>query len=100
VGPTEAKIKISNETIKLQSNYTLKVRTVEGKILGISIIDSPNTKKESLDILIDKGSKISFPQGNWYEAVNGKHYKFDNETYFHENTRFGNKRANRIRIED
>ena len=77
-----------------------RLRTQKGKEIGLSIIDSEDKNNESLDILIQKGSIISFPKGNIQRDKTTYGYsKIKKETYFQENTQFGNKRADRIRIE-
>jgi len=92
----------SNETVKLDSSYTLKVETSNGRVLAVSVIDGPGVKKEGLDILINArseevaGSMIRFPRGNLQQRGS---YTVPNEKYFHEDTQFGNKRADRIKIE-
>jgi len=95
----------SNETIKLDSKYTLKLQTDDGKLIGLSIIDGARTKKEGLDILIqsaeevgiENATRISFPIGNLYKSR--RNGRLQGETYFTPETQFGNKRAGRIRIE-
>ncbi|MBT4166109.1 hypothetical protein HOE04_03665 [archaeon] len=82
-------VSYSNETVKLDSKYTLKIETSSGKILGVSIIDGGNVAKESLDILVEEGSKIRFPREGSQDRK---------ETYFNENTQMGTKRASRIEI--
>jgi hypothetical protein len=97
----------SNETVKLDSKYTLKVETDDGRILGVSVIDSMGTinegavKKESLDILIKTGSRISFPSGNWNNdnfTSRDRIVRSPSETDFTENTQYGTKRADRITV--
>jgi len=91
----------SNETVSLDSDYTLKIQTDDGRVLGVSVIDGKETpaKKESLDVLIEEGSRVSFPQGN---IVPGYHRntttELRDETYFTAKTQFGNKCADRITI--
>jgi len=88
-------VSYSNEPVKLDSRYTLKIKTDEGKILGVSIIDGGNVKKESLDALIGEGTRISFPRGR----VPGPWRPYlDEETLFEEDTQVGTKRADRITI--
>lgn len=84
----------SNETVKLESKYTLKIKTDDGRILGVSIVDAGTIKKEALDAIIDEGTKISFPTGNWESP--GKRAR--GETYFTQNTQVGTKRADRITV--
>ncbi len=100
-------VSYSNETVKLESKYTLKIKTDDGRILGVSIIDSRGTKsegakkKESLDALIDDGSRISFPAGNWKSDSwigNERVVRYPAETNFTPDTQHGTKRADRIRI--
>jgi len=110
---------VSNETVKLDSKYTLRVETDEGRVLGISVIDFCDHTKESLAILIDsaeevgleKATKVSFPQGNLHHWRYVDHLLFRGkreihqsrdyeETYFQAYTQFGTKRADRIRILD
>lgn len=99
----------SNETVKLDSSYSLKVRTDKGRVLGVSVIDNNDTRglggnpdKEALDRLVDEGTRIQFPRGNLvkrdytiYETS-----EITNETYFHPDTQIGNKRADRITVLD
>ncbi|MFH1452296.1 MAG: hypothetical protein ABIF88_03930 [archaeon] len=98
-------VSYSNETVKLESKYTLKIQTDDGRILGVSVIDVDGKdddipiKKESLDVIIEKGSKISFPAGNMRDRYYfSEHKKYSNETYFTPETRAGNKRADRITV--
>lgn len=97
----------SNETVKLESKYTLKIQTDDGRILGVSIIDGDDSwdgtpvKKESIDAIINKGTRISFPagnmrHGNWLEG--STHREYPNETHFTPETQAGNKRADRIKV--
>jgi len=100
-------VSYSNETVKLESKYTLKIKTKDGRILGVSINDSRGTrsdgavKKESLDALIDVGLRISFPSGNWKsDSWIGDHRVVRNptETNFTPDTQMGTKRVDRITI--
>ncbi|MFH1801397.1 MAG: hypothetical protein ABH804_01015 [archaeon] len=104
----------SNETVKLESKYVLKVQTDDGRIIGVSVIDGDEfgkgkaygkpgipIKKEALDAIIGEGTRISFPSGNmrhgnWFGGSANRDYP--NETYFTPETQAGNKRADRIRI--
>lgn len=94
----------SIETVKLDSKYTLRVKTDEGKVIGVSILDSGlygTATKESLDILIEDGTKISFPRGNMRAKnffVGLKHNYDDRETYFRDDTQMGTKPANRVKV--
>lgn len=111
----------SNETVKVDSKYTLKVKTDDGKILGVSVVDGGDVTKESLDAIVNQGSRISFPRGNIksgsiredyiqrrensprFEAIkirNQVHLDAYEETYFRPNTQAGTKRADRIRVLD
>lgn len=82
-----------------KNTYTLKVQTDDGKIIGVSVIDGDYlgknsskrsnvgtlAKEKSLDAIIEKGTRISFPAGNmWYSIKDPK------ETYF--------TRADRIKV--
>lgn len=92
-------VSYSNETVKLESKYTLKLRTDDGRVLGVSIVDGGDAKKESLDRIINRGTRVSFPAGNlqntsWYED----HRVARGETYFTRDTQVGTKRADRIRV--
>ena len=94
-------VSYSNETVKLESKYTLKIQTDDGRIIGVSVLDGCGVKKESIDAIIDKGARISFPagnmrQGNWFAS--GGHRDYPNETYFTPETQAGNKRADRIKV--
>ena len=98
-----------------ESKYSLVIKTDKGKEIQLCINDGLKAKKESLDSLINKGSKISFPTGNiayspeirqksyaeiknFYEYTFRDYYKAKDETYFAENTPLGKKCADRIRI--
>jgi|SRR3989338_6414040 len=100
-------VSYSNETVKLESRYTLKIQTDDGRIIGVSVIDGDDSwdgtpvKKESIDAIIEKGTKISFPagnmrHGNWFAGAG--HRDYPNETYFTPETQAGNKRADRIKV--
>lgn len=88
------------------SKYTLKLRTDDGRIIGLSIVDAhaPSVSKESLDAIIDDGSRISFPMGNYRSADfttlsnGGGSRHFTEETYFTPETQAGNKRADRVTV--
>jgi hypothetical protein len=87
----------------LDSKYTLKVKTDDKRILGISVINGGNIKKESLDMLIEKGSKISFPVGNIHSVDEGLPVRliiYPEETYIKKESQTGTKRADRIRVLD
>jgi len=92
----------SNETVKAESKYTLKVKTDDGRIIGVSVIDGDDFKKESLDAIVNQGSRISFPAGNWSPVDAGsldkKYHELKGETYFGSDSQIGTKRANRITV--
>lgn len=91
-------VSYSNETVKLDSKYSLKIVTNEGDTLGLSVIDGGNIKKESLDMIISEGSRISFPKGNLRDIGYRLPSKDSGETYFTPETQVGTKRADRIKI--
>jgi hypothetical protein len=99
-------VSYSNETVKLESKYTLKIQTDDGRIIGVSVIDGDDrygipVKKEALDAIIEEGTRISFPSGNMRHGnffVGLANRDYPNETYFTPETQAGNKRADRIRI--
>ncbi|PJE81010.1 hypothetical protein COU58_04730 [Candidatus Pacearchaeota archaeon CG10_big_fil_rev_8_21_14_0_10_32_42] len=94
-------VSYSNETVKLESKYTLKIQTDDGRILGVSIVDGGNVKKESLDAIIDEGTRISFPAGDWKSpSWIGDNKVAREETYFTPDTKVGTKRADRITVLD
>ncbi|MBW2996166.1 hypothetical protein KY332_02565 [Candidatus Woesearchaeota archaeon] len=90
----------SNETVKLESKYTLKCkRDDNGKIIAVSVVDGESVKKESIDRLVNKGSRISFPAGNHYQqSIPLREFYHPDETYFKEGTCAGTKRADRITV--
>ena len=97
----------SNETLTVESKLILKGRLENGKIVSVAIIDQGEIQKESLPILLKKGSRISFPKGNiktWntrnkYGNIPDEPILITyNETYFTEETQFGTKCASRIKI--
>ena len=95
----------SNETIKLDSKYILKLKTDEGKTIILNIMDCNEINhknyqkgiitKESVNMAIDIGSKIIFPKGN---VLNGWEGTISGETKFKNETSMGTKRADRIKI--
>lgn len=91
-------VSYSNETVKLgDSKYILKIKTDEGKIISVSVIDSGDGQKEALERLIEEGSRVSFPRGNFYGSPWMR--KVDlRQTYFHEGTQTGIKRAGWISV--
>ena len=93
----------SNETVKLNSKYTLKIRREDnGKVLALSVIDGGNIKKEALDMLIKEGSIIYFPKGNLTQPERMMFWKISRrlsgESWITEDTNTGTKRADRIRV--
>jgi len=90
----------SNETVRVDSRYVLKLKTDDGKTLGVSIRDSPRIDKEALDAIVDVGTRISFPKGNFSYFKRRRFGAIPEETYFYNDTRFGNKRASRITVLD
>ena len=96
----------SIETVKLDSKYTLKVKTDEGGVISVSILDSGvygTATKESLDALIEDGTRISFPRGNMRAKsliVGSRHNYDERETNFQNNTQMGTKPAYRITVLD
>lgn len=94
-------VSYSNETVKLESKYTLKIKTYDGRILGVAIVDGGNVKKESLDAIIDEGTRVSFPAGDWKSTSWIRdNRKARGETYFTPDTKVGTKRADRITVLD
>lgn len=95
-------VSYSNETVKLDSKYTLKIKTDDGRILGVSVIDAGGIKKESLDALIDEGSRVSFAKGNirhdnnWSTGLR----TWPGETYFGPNSQTGTKGADEFKVLD
>ena len=85
----------SNPTVTLDSRYTLKCRTESGHLFGLSVVNGGSVTKESLDSLIEPGSRISFPQGNFSDDGT---YRYPNETSFRQDTQAGSKRADRIKV--
>lgn len=86
-----------------RSRYILKVRTNEGKIIGLSIFDGSTHTKESLDAIISAGSRISFPPGNVTYDRKLEGWKDPHETIFDETnmtleTSVVTKRADRITV--
>ena len=68
-----------------------------GKTISVSVTDSGDGKKEALEKLIEKGSVVSFPRGNINESI----WRVDSDvsqTYFHEGTQAGVKRAELITV--
>jgi hypothetical protein len=103
----------SNETVKLDSKYVLKLQTDDGRIIGVSVIDGNEfgkyrqgnvgrpVMKEALDAIIKEGTRISFPSGNMRHGnffVGLANRDYPNETYFTPETQAGNKRADRIKV--
>jgi len=96
----------SPETQVPTTSYTLLTQREETKApLAISVIDGGDKRKESLDALISRGSRICFPVGNILPnggrgAYQGYGFSHDqDETYVTPQTATGTKRANRIRVE-
>lgn len=86
-----------------EEEYILKVHTDDGRDLFISVADSPRMSKSGLDLMVNKGSKISFVEGNlqMQSDLIGPTYaaRILNETDFSRpGTHYGRKRADRIRV--
>lgn len=84
----------------LEKGYSIRLRTDDGKEIGVSVLDGSKTNKESLDVLVNIGSKISFPTGNIQEdsGTFSGYSEIKEETWFSGNTQCGNKRADRIKV--
>lgn len=93
-------VSYSNETVKLESEYTLIVEDAQGDTLAVSVVDVRDKKGSALRTLIKTGSIISFPRGNLVKNSSSEvsNSYFSNETYFTPETQFGSKRADRITI--
>ena len=59
-----------------ESIYLLKLESPEGNIFALNVLDSHRTPKETIDLMFNKGDKISFRWGNnWiYEGGLGNKY--------------------------
>ena len=98
-------VSYSNPTTTLDSKYTLKLQTDDGRIIGLTIKDFRDVTKESLDILIqgaeevglEKATRIQFPQGN-LKGHKGYIERFFGETDFKTKSHSGTKYAHRIKI--
>jgi len=94
----------SNETVKLgRSIYILKIKTDGGKLISVSVMDNGDGKKEALDQLIEVGSRVSFPRGNllggpWESFFPNGDGVDEAQTYFHERTQVGTRRAGWISV--
>ena len=88
------------EKVDNRSNYTLRCLTDKNKEMYISITDALTKKKESLDSLINKGDKITFPKGNLSENIGfiSGYHEIEEEIYFTDSTKVGNKCADRIKV--
>ena len=82
----------------LNSKYVIGIRTEDNRLLSVEVLDNKGIKKESLDSIIQIGSKICFQAGNIIQ-VNDTNYIELPETYYYENTQFGRKLADRIKVE-
>lgn len=91
----------SSETVKIESKYAITAKTDDGKVVAVSIIDRGDRTKESLELLIKPGTRISFPKDNIRFFNNGRFaYDTGRTTYFEPETQFGTKYADEIRILD
>src|SRR3989338_658232 len=83
------------EKVDNRSNYTLRCLTDKNKEMYLSITDALTKKKESLDSLINNGDKINVPKGHTYENIGfiSGYSEIEEETYFTDSTKFGNKCA-------
>tara|TARA_Y100000310_G_scaffold272496_1_gene287490 strand:- start:4907 stop:5461 length:555 start_codon:yes stop_codon:yes gene_type:complete len=88
----------SNETLRVNSTYVLKLKTDDGREISCSFFDAPTRDKEQLDMLVRKGSKISFPRGNVIKTSEGNYKRIPKETFFNEGDMFCKKRADRVDI--
>jgi len=83
------------------SNYPLKLKTDEGKLVGLSVISGGNFKKEALTQLIEDCSRISFPPSNFIRKPTFFSYnKVYGETVFTSESQIATKRADRIKVLD
>ena len=66
------------------------------------MIDAGDFKKESLDALVNEGSKISFPKGNIMRGNNWRTglRRYFGETYFGVDTQMGTKGVDAFKVLD
>ena len=75
------------EETRTPSAYAVKVKIEGNREIALSIIDGTpqiygNIKKESLDLLIESGTQISFPRGNmWRKNFNVVQSQLCNNNY-------------------
>ncbi len=84
----------TNPTMSLgEKFYVIKLKTPEGKIYGINVLDGLNyATKEGLDLLITSGTKISFPASDLYTI------RYETNFYRNPEQCVGSKHASRIKI--
>ena len=96
--------------------YSIKVKSDDNKIYAVTVLGKTSEPAyyrnditaESLDLLIENGSRVSFPKGNSYVFEKGESGIFprdpniykNGESCFYFDTRAGSKFANRITILD
>ena len=82
------------------SGYCLGIKTDSGRTIGLHVIDSEDKKATalSLDMITEKGSRISFPAGNLKSADSLPAQYYAEETCFEEGVQTGTKMADRIRV--
>src|SRR3989344_2032810 len=87
------------EEVRHKNRYALRLQTNDGRILGVAITDGSTKTAISLDALIENGTKISFPDNNVERgSLLGGLVCIKEETNFTAETKFGQKRADRITI--
>ena len=99
--------KLVNATVleesRVNNDYALKLQTDDGKIMALTLkrtnCDSDDgVEPAALDLLIEKGTRISFPQGRNYTDY-GFFLKYcDHESSFDENARTATRIPSRIKI--
>jgi len=109
----------SLESIKIYPFYIIKVKTDDGRNLAVNVLNSPGQPKEALDMLINQGTRVSFPHGNieqiepdkyertfydsdseWRKMRAAGYETLEKETIFRANTQIGSKYAHRIKVLD
>jgi len=81
------------------SGYCIGIETDSGRIIGLNVIDSEDKKATplSLDMIVKKSSRISFPAGN-LKSADSLPAQYYPETCFEEGVQTGTKMADRIRV--
>ncbi|MBW2972088.1 hypothetical protein KY359_03555 [Candidatus Woesearchaeota archaeon] len=91
---------VTSEEYNEENQYFLKVHADDGRDIALSVVAKDNSDIKTLDMLIDVGTRVSFPKGNVYK-VGGLLQPFgrsDETSFLNDKVNRGMKHAHNIQV--